>query len=199
MTRSLRNRFLFATLCGLVLAAIAHLGAVLALPWLAGRDALARVRTTASADHALLVQATNGEAAEASPSPAWPPRPDPATAVGVCAFNLEDGPVRIAMRTGSLFESLSLHGRGGSVFYAVTDRAATRGALDLVVLTQRQLDELQAREDEDEVSRDVRIVAPVREGFAVVRVLAGFPSQRAEADETARSVACTIDLPPAGG
>jgi uncharacterized membrane protein len=195
MTRS--GRFLLATLCGLVLAGIAHLSAVLAIPWLAERDALSRLAETAAADHSVVIQAAAGapDAGAGETTTTWLPRPDPALAVGACAFNLADGPVRVSARTGALFQSISVHGRGTGAFYAVTDRAAVRGALDLVILTQRQLDELLAREEDDEPSRDVRIVAPTQRGFVIVRVLADLPSERAVADEAARSVACTIDAP----
>ncbi len=98
--------------------------------------------------------------------------------------------VRVATKTGALFQSISLHAKGGSVFFAVTDRAAIRGELELVVMTRRQLDEALAEEDVDEPSRDVRIVAPRREGLIIVRVAAPFPSQRREAEEVAKSVSC---------
>jgi hypothetical protein len=40
------------------------------------------------------------------------------------------------------------------------------------------------------------VVAPGLDGYVLVRVLAGLPSQRAEAEEAARSVACTVDTLP---
>jgi uncharacterized membrane protein len=79
------------------------------------------------------------------------------------------------------------------VFYAVTDRAAVRGSLDLVVMTRAQLDEALAGENEDDPTRDVRIVAPAETGLVVVRVLASRPSQRAEAEAVARAVSCVIE------
>ena len=182
-------RFLLATLCGLFLAGIVHLTAVLAVPWLSERDAFSRLRPTLTADRSELVAAP-------AAADTWLPQPDPAVAVAACAYSLDEGPVRIAATTGPLFQSLSFHARGGGVFFAVTDRAAIRGALDLVVMTRRQLDEALATEDQDEPSRDVRIVAPQREGFVVVRVLAAFPSLREEAETAAKSVSCTIDQPP---
>jgi uncharacterized membrane protein len=181
-----RGRFLFATLCGLVLAGIVHLTAVLAMPWLSERDAFSRLRATMTADTAEVVAAP-------AATETWLPQPDPAVAVGACAYDLNEGPVRISAKTGPLFQSLSFHARGGGIFFAITDRAAIRGALDLVVMTRRQLDEALAAEDEDEPSRDVRIVAPQREGMAIVRVLATFPSLREEAETAAKSVSCTID------
>jgi uncharacterized membrane protein len=181
-----RARFVLATLCGLVLAAGVHIVIVLAAPRFAEQDAFNRLRHTITSEQAEIVSAPAGAAT-------WLPLPDPAAAVAACAFNLEDGPVRVSAKTGALFQSLSFHARGGSVFYAVTDRAAVRGELELVVLTRRQLDEALAEEDEDAPSRDVRIVAPRREGFVIVRVLAPFPSLRAQAEEAARSVSCVID------
>ena len=182
-------RFLFASLCGVVLAGIVHLSAVLAMPWLSERDAFSRLRATMTMDKSELIAAP--AAAET-----WLPHPDPAAAVSACAYNLDEGPVRISAKTGALFQSLSFHARAGGVFFAITDRAAIRGALDLVVMTRRQLDEALASEDEDEPSRDVRIVAPQREGFVVVRALAALPSLREEAETAAKSVSCTIDQPP---
>jgi uncharacterized membrane protein len=183
-------RFLFATLCGLVLAGIVHLSAVLAMPWLSERDAFSRLRPTLTADKSELVVAP-------AATDTWLPRPDPAVAVSACAYNLDEGPVRISANTGALFQSLSFHTKGGGAFFAITDRAAVRGVLELVVMTRRQLDEALAAEDEDEPSTDVRIVAPRGEGLVVVRALAAFPSLRGAAEDAAKSVSCTIDQPPA--
>jgi uncharacterized membrane protein len=181
-----RARFLLATLCGLVLALGVHLTIVLAAPSFAEKDAFSRLRGTMSADHAELI------AGPSSPN-AWLPKADPSMAIAACAFDLQEGPVRVSTKTGALFQSLSFHGRGGGVFFAVTDRAAVRGELEVVLMTRRQLDEALAAEDENEPSRDVRIVAPRLEGFVIVRVAAPFPSQRQEAEAAARAVSCTID------
>jgi hypothetical protein len=62
--------------------------------------------------------------------------------------------------------------------------------LDLVVMTRQQLDEALAREDEDEPSRDVRVVSPTREGLVIIRVLASQPSRRAQAEDAAKAVSC---------
>lgn len=187
-------KLVLATLCGLVLAGMVHVAAVLALPWLSERDAFSRLRGTISADKSELVAPALG-----SPGEAWLPRPDPAVALAACAYNLDEGPVRISARVGTLFQSLSFHARAGGAFFAITDRAAVRGAIELVVMTRGQLDQVLASQDEDEQNRDVRIVSPSREGLVIVRVLAALPSQKPEAEEAARSVACTIEPLNEGG
>ena len=184
------SRFALATICGLVLAGIVHIVAILTIPWLGEQDALSRLRSTVASDRAELVSAPGATTA------AWLPSPDPAVAIAACAYNLDEGPLRVTAGMRGMFQSLSFHGRGGGVHFAVTDRAAVRGALDLVVMTRRQLDETLALEDDEEPSRDVRVVAPNREGFAIVRVLATFPSMRAQAEEAAKAVSCSTDPSP---
>jgi uncharacterized membrane protein len=75
----------------------------------------------------------------------------------------------------------------------VTDRAAVRGELEIVAMTARQLDEARAAEDENEPSRDVRIVAPEQQGFVIVRVAAPTPSQRSQAEAVAKAVSCITE------
>ncbi|WP_375408380.1 hypothetical protein [uncultured Methylobacterium sp.] len=189
-----RGRLLLATACGLVIAGLVHIATVLLIPTLSESDALSRARTSETLDHAMRVHtlATGDTPSSAQP---WLPIPDPAVAVGLCAYDLAEGPLRVAARTGPLMMSVAVHGRRGA-FYAVTDQAAVRGALDLVILTRRQFDEVLANEDENEVSRDVRVVATDGQGFVVVRVIADLPSQRAAANEAVQAVSCTVD---AGG
>ncbi|MDP4026223.1 hypothetical protein Q8W71_26710 [Methylobacterium sp. NEAU 140] len=191
--RVVRLRFAYATLVGLVVAGIVHIAAVLAIPVLSDADAASRARASESLEHPQTVY-TVATGDDPSPPEAWLPIPDPAVAVGVCAYDLADGPMRVSARTGPLALSLAAHGRRGA-FYAVTDQAAVRGALDLVILTRAQYDEALAEDDENEPSRDVRIVAPEGRGFVVVRVLAGLPSQRPAANAAVQAVSCTTDSP----
>ncbi|WP_264050349.1 DUF1254 domain-containing protein [Methylobacterium flocculans] len=187
-----RGRFLLATLSGLVLAGLVHVGVVLLIPRLSEADALSRARSSESLDHPMPVSTVAGGEAPAAEDGLS--IPDPAVAVGLCAYDLTEGPMRVSARTGPLMMSLAVHGRRGA-FYAVTDQAAVRGALDLVVLTRTQYDEALANADEDEVSHDVRIVAPDTRGYVVVRVIAGLPSQRPAADAAVQAVSCTVDSP----
>ena len=179
-------RFFLATLCGLVLGIAVHIVVVLGGPRYAEQDAFSRLQETMAADTAQLVSAPGF-------APTWLPRPDPAVAVAACAYDLRDGPIRVSAKTGPLLQSLSLHAKGGGVFYALTDRAAVRGSLELVVMTRRQLDEALAEDDDAEPSRDVRIVAPRPEGLVIVRVAAPLPSLRMQAEEAAKAVSCVVE------
>jgi uncharacterized membrane protein len=178
--------FLLATAAGIVLGAGAHIFAVLAAPRFAEHDAIAQVQPTLESESATIVSSPGGDAT-------WLPLPDPALAIAACAFDLAEGPARITAHTGQSFLSLSLHSKTNGVFFAVTDRAAIRGELELVVMTQRQLDEARAEEDENEPSRDVRIVAPAEQGFAIIRVAASVPSLRPAAISAVKAVSCTVD------
>ncbi len=186
-----RGAFWLATACGLVIAGIVHIATVLAIPRFSEGDAFTRARASETLDHPLRIHglagvpAANGE---------WLPNPDPAVSVGVCSYDLDDGPMRVSAQAGSLMLSVSMHSRRGA-FYAVTDQAAVRGGLDLVVMTRAQYDEALANDVAGEVTRDVRIIAPSRRGFATVRVIAALPSERAVADAAVQAVSCTIDSP----
>lgn len=192
------GKFVFATLCGLVLAGMTHLAAVLMLPRLAEHDAFSRLSPTATADAAVLVAEPRGEVFGATrvgdPRRTWIPLHDPASAVGACAYDLSDGPLRVSAPDGPLYQTVSLHGRGVGAYFAITDRGAVRGRLELVVATQSQLDALLAAETEptDGIG-DLRVVAPGREGFVLVRAIAGFPSEAALASALVESVSCTIE------
>jgi uncharacterized membrane protein len=180
------GRFILATLCGFVLALGVHIVMVIAIPRLATQDAFNRLVPTMESETAVLVAGTGT-------AETWIPFPDPAAAVAACAYDLAGGPVRISARTGPLVQSISFHARGGGVFYAVTDRAAVRGQLELVLMTRRQYDEALADEEQDAPNRDVRVVAPRPEGFVVVRAIAPSPSLRPQAEEAVRSVGCTAE------
>lgn len=180
--RSLR-RLVLLTLMGLVLAGMVHILAVLLIPTLAERDAASAYASLGNGGHAELV----------TPAPAGLPalaEPDPSSVSAVCSYDLGTGPVRVVAQTGSLPLGLTLHRRGGGVTYAITDRAAIRGVLEFVVMTQEQLDERLAQDEEGETSRELRVVSSAPQGLIVARVMLRHAVDRSEAETLATSVAC---------
>ncbi|AZO78651.1 MULTISPECIES: hypothetical protein [unclassified Bosea (in: a-proteobacteria)] len=173
------------TLAGLVLAGIVHIVTVLRVPALASGDA--------ATVYAAL--GMNGRAELVTPPPAGLPAmldADPNSVAAVCSYDLAAGPLRVVARTASLPLGLTVHRRGGGVAYAITDRAAIRGVLEFVVMTQEQLDDRLANDEEGETSRELRVVSPSLQGLVVARVIVRRAFDRSEAEALATGVACGL-------
>lgn len=182
MNRLLR-RAVLAIALGLLLGALVHLIAVLAIPSLGEMSAYHRI----AAGH------REGETVVFTPAlPEQPlaPYADPSVAMAACTFDLDKGPMRIVAPLAPMPVSLAVHGTSGGVLYALTDRAAARGQIALVLMTQRQLDDAIAQEDEDNPSPDLRIPISATRGLAVLRVVAPSTSQRSIAEAAAEGLNC---------
>ncbi|WP_186418039.1 hypothetical protein [Bosea sp. CS1GBMeth4] len=178
-------RFALLTLAGLLLAGIVHIVTVLRVPLLATRDAAAVYAALGMNGHAELV----------TPPPAGLPAmldADPNSVAAVCSYDLAAGPLRVVARTGSLPLGLTVHRRGGGIAYAITDRAAIRGVLEFVLMTQEQLDERLANDEEGETARELRVVSPSPHGLVVARVVVRRAFDRGEAEALATGVACGL-------
>jgi uncharacterized membrane protein len=177
------RRLLLATLAGLVLAAIVHIVTILLIPVLSASDA----------NHAYRALGTGGRAELISASDRSLPLPreaDAATVTAVCSYDLAAGPMRVVARAGTLPLGLTLHRSGGGVIYAITDRAAIRGVVEFLVMTEEQRDERIARDEEGEAARELRVVSDTDQGLIVARVLVRHPSDRSDAEALASGVAC---------
>lgn len=180
-------RFVMTTLAGLVLAAIVHIITILAIPALSQRDAAHAYRELGTEGHAEPIPAPGNIRGLPALREA-----DPNVVTSICSYDLSAGPMRIVARTGSLPLGLTLHRQGGGVLYAITDRAAIRGTLEFLVMTEAQRDERIAADEEGETSRELRIVSDTEQGLIVARVLLRLPSDRADAEALATGVACGL-------
>jgi uncharacterized membrane protein len=167
---------------GLLLGLLVHLATLLALPSLATRDASRRLESlTREGGFHLLPTA--------SPSEAVLPSPDPSIVMAACRFDLSRGPVHVrAPLTGSFF-SVSFYTPDGLAFYALTDRAAPEGAIELTLYTSLQLAEVRSREGPD-TPEALRLEAPKPEGLIVLRALAPEPSYGPILVRTLSSATC---------
>ncbi len=98
--------------------------------------------------------------------------------------------MRVTAPVGRAFASISFHTRGGLVFYALTDKAATHGVIDAVLATPNDVHALEAHDDEEDPSRDLRVAAPAPEGYVVMRVFSELPSLYPEAEAQAKQLVC---------
>lgn len=168
-------------------AVAAHIGAILVMPQVAPDDAFARLS-------ALAPRAATTPLPAPAPGRQISPFNDPAAAVAFCRYDLADGPLRVhAEVDGENFLSLSFRSRRNASYYALTDSAAQKGALDALVVTQAQLDEIEAGESEGEDDgAQTRIVSPTREGFVLMRALAPTPARMEEAAQRLRAIECDV-------
>jgi uncharacterized membrane protein len=174
-------------LAGIVfVAGVVHFVSILAMPELAPHDAYARLSALAKPSQMTLLP-------RALPGHEITPFEDPALAQAVCLYDLSTGPLDIHADIGDPgLLTLSFRTRSGRIFYSMTDQAALHGTIDVRIMTQPQLEAIEANDDdEDEPLQELRLVAPGMKGFVLVNALAAFPSERAEAEARATSISCS--------
>jgi uncharacterized membrane protein len=173
-----------------ILAALVHVIVVLLAPHVATRNAFARLAPIGKLDETVLLP-------RAGPSQRMLPFADPAVATAFCRYDLASGPIRVEAPEGRLSFSISFHTRGGLVYYALTDRAAVNDVVEAVLGTPAHLRALAAHDDEESPSRDLRVAAPAREGYVMIRVFSEFPSLYPAAEAEARRLTCRPEpVPP---
>jgi uncharacterized membrane protein len=181
------NRLLELFLYGLAVAFVAgivHLGSVFAMPQVAPHDAFSRLSALAAPNRTVPLP-------QPLPGHELAPFEDPAMAQAVCMFDLTRGSVRLRAKLDpDALVTLSFRSRTGRVFYAMTDRAATKGTIDIHLLTPPQLQAVQADDDEDNPPQELRLVAPELKGFVLIEALVRYPSERPAAEARASSVSC---------
>jgi uncharacterized membrane protein len=166
-----------------ILAALVHLIIVLIAPAVASRDAYARLQPLGALNETVLLP-------RAGPRTTLLPYADPAVAMSFCRFDLAAGPIRVTAPSARAFASISFHTRRGLVFYALTDKAATRGVIDAVLATPDDIRALAAHDDVEDPSRDLRVAAPSREGYVAMRVFSELPSLYPAAEAEAKRLTC---------
>ena len=169
-------------LAGLIFAGIVHLTTVLAMPWLAPRDGYARLNMVAN-DNSMTLIRHEAVARDL-------PFSDPSVAIAACRYVLDKGPVRIRVPVGATPLTLILLRKGVGIYQSVTDKAATQGLLEVVIATQRQMDQIIDLDADDEPVQEIRVVSGHDVGLAMIRGLVPLPSQRADVEALVLSATC---------
>ncbi len=171
--------WVFGTLC---LAGIIHLTSMLMLPHFSVSHLTAPVISATSA------------AGEPQATTLGSMSRDPNLVSAICRFDLAQGPLRIVARVpGDEFMSVSFHEIGGPVYFSVTDQAAIKGQISLVLGTQSEIDDIEANDDPDKPTPDLRVTSPTLTGYALFRILISQPGQRAEAQTLLSHAVCRAD------
>ncbi|WP_020184459.1 DUF1254 domain-containing protein [Methylopila sp. 73B] len=181
-------RLFHAVVVGLFLAGVVHVGSLLAVPSLAPRGPYDRLAAL-PADGRFVALPDDGANADLLAFS------DPFFVVAACRYDLAEGPVTVRAALPSTYGAVAIHERRGAPFYALTDKAATNGTVEVVIL--RENDVAAAEEDETAQARpSIRIVSPTDAGFVLVRLFAQAPSARPALKALAESATCGRSTPP---
>ena len=153
------RRALHVVLLGLIGAGIVHIVVLLLVPHFSSKDAWAQLASATPA-YAMIPLDPGGAGPTASNDPLM-------RSIG-CRFDLGDGPVQVSSPDKVPFWSVSVYDRRGHDLYSLSDRAATNGLLNVLVLTPAQMVDVR-KELPVAVEGSVFVETPIREGIVVVR------------------------------
>jgi uncharacterized membrane protein len=170
-------------LAGLAFAALVHGVSLAALPHAATRNAYARLADIAPPNRLVVLP-------DPQPGKAALAFLDPAFVVAVCRYDLSAGPVAISFEHGPTYGSVSFYTSQLIAYAAFNDRAGTRGSVTLDLIEQGRKPRAGQEEDAGKVIRPV-VESPSRAGLAVIRLLAGEPSMRADLRKRLERATCT--------
>ena len=176
-------------LAAVLVTALTHLIAILILPRLAPRDAAHRLAPLLASDHMTLLP-------PAGPASMLIPFGDAAVVQSACFFDLTASPARIraSVEEGKLL-TLSFRTREGQIFYAMTDRAALHGSIDIRLVSDEQLQAVEAGDDEDQgLPTELRLKAPSQRGMVVATALVARPAERQDAESRVKAVECHPEI-----
>lgn len=176
-------------LAAVLLSVLVHVISILIMPSVAARTGVQMLLARASGPAVEVI-------APARPGDAATPFADPAMALAVCSFDLGDGPFRVRAQAGETFTSLVVVGLAGNVIHGLSDKAAVRRALDVVIGTDQQIRAIDAQDGEERQTQEVRLRVPVTRGLVLVRSLAARASDAAAVTESLRRTQCATLIEP---
>ena len=169
-----------------LIAVMVHLASLLALPGFATNDAYARLGRDAPVDQ--VTPLTQAQVAALGL-----PFYDRSFETAVCKYDLSAGVLRLRAPSPDTMLLVTLIARGGNVYFSVSDRAAIKGLVEVLVGTDAQIEQIEASDKDDEVLGELRVRAPKPQGVALIRVFAPDETGKARAAEDAAQASCQIE------
>ena len=179
-------RLAYALAVALALAGLVHVASLLAVPSFAERGPYERLASL-NADGRFVALPDEGVGADALPFR------DPAFVEAACRYDVSERPATVTAALPPSYGAVAFHTREGLPFYALTDRAATDGRVEVTVLNAAQAEKAEEEEPEEDAAAPrprIRIVSPTDKGFVLLRLFAPAPSARPGLVETALSALC---------
>lgn len=142
-------------------AGIIHIAAVFAVPYLATRDAWARISSIAGENRLYLLPV-------ASEDPALPYMlPD--VAYAVCRYDLARNNVLIHTSLADATWNIAISGRYGENFYFISGAEAKRRELRLLLVPRERLSEEASTEHSEEGDEQIIVISPTMQGLVMIR------------------------------
>ncbi|MCD1263932.1 DUF1254 domain-containing protein [Shinella sp. AETb1-6] len=173
--------FFYAIVVGLVGAALLHIVIILSLPNFTGRDAYTRVQAFDEPNR-FFPLASSGQTL-------LPINDDPAMLTAVCAFSVENGPVRLFAEGDVPFWSLAVYDSASNEVFSMNDRTSVGGALDTLVATPVQLIAIRKAVPQ-ELEQSILVEMRGEEGYAVLRTFVPSRSRQEEAAAFLAGASC---------
>jgi uncharacterized membrane protein len=185
--RSMWPWLLAAVFCG----GIIHVVAVLALPYLAKRDAWARLSAISDSNQMYLLPV-------AQPNPPLPYMA-PDVAYAFCRFDLTKNNVQLQTVFGDPSWNIAISGRHGDNFYFISAAEAKRREWRLLLVSRARLAEEASTEQSEQGDEQIIVIAPSMTGVIMVQAPLRGPSFAADTLNALRQTTCkTIAIPDPG-
>lgn len=155
-------KIVFTVITGLVGAALLHLIIILALPHFTGLDAYTGVLAKGDLNRFYGV----GKRPDGSGLSDG----DPFLQSAVCAFDIEDQPVRLVAGGDVPFWSLAIYDSSSNEVFSMNDRTSVDGGVDVLVASPVALTTLRKALPES-LSQSILVEMPRAEGYVVLRTL----------------------------
>ncbi|MBT9368621.1 DUF1254 domain-containing protein [Rhizobium sp. CSW-27] len=175
-------KILLAILTGLVGAALLHLVIILALPYYSERDAYSRVLGEG--------QPFRFHSLGASRDAAGLSRNDPFLDLAVCAFDLDENPVRLTASGAVPFWSLATFDSASNETFSINDRTSVGGTLDVILATPLQATRLR-KALPAALDQSIIVETSAPQGYAVLRAMAPQASFRPGALQFLAQATCS--------
>jgi uncharacterized membrane protein len=184
MLRSLWPWLVAAIFC----AGIIHVLTVFGVPYVATRDAWARLAEISEENRMNVLPV----AANETPLPFMAPD----IAYAFCRFDLSSNNVLVETGLGDATWSIAVSTRYGENFYFITGAEAKRRALRLLLIPRSRLAEEASTELSEEGEEQIIVIVPGMEGLVVLRAPIRGPSFAAETVGALQSARCERQVDP---
>ena len=169
-------------------AGIIHILAVFGVPYVASRDAWARLSAISGENQLYLLPLASTD----MPLPFMAPD----IAYAFCRFDLTTNNVMLQTELGDASWSIAVSGRHGENFYFISGAEAKRRELRLLLVPRIRLSEEASTERSEEGEEQIIVITPATTGIAVIRAPVRGPSFANDTINALQSAQCQRVIEP---